>query len=408
MRFQMKLYAAPVVTNDGKFLLFNDGTISENFTSIGIDEKEFDNMHAKNRVANLGDDGTIHVRGDGIKSTYVKKKFIDAYTGKGDITNFFKEKWDYNFANDFLNDIKNESSPAENSEDVDEVISSIQNAISRKPKSLIISDLKWKLLVRSILRGKNLMVVGPTGCGKTMASKIAAKLLERELFIFNMGSTQDPRLSLIGNTSFNPADGTVFNKSEFVKAITTPNAVVILDEFTRIHPEGMNILMTVLDPGQRYLRLDESEINETVKVAEGVSFIATANIGNEYTSTRTLDRAIVDRFQIFEMDVLQKEDELKLLNKLYPNQYDDNVKLVEMSDAVKRDYYSENPNFETFISTRVMIETADLIQDGFSFLEALELVIYPYFTTEGGVDSERAKLKQIVQKDQVVTEDTDF
>ena len=49
--------------------------------------------------------------------------------------------------------------------------------------------------------------------------------------------------------------------------------------------------MTVLDGGQRYLRLDEAEGSPIVNVAEGVTFIATANIGNEYTSTRVMDRA---------------------------------------------------------------------------------------------------------------------
>ena len=47
--------------------------------------------------------------------------------------------------------------------------------------------------------------------------------------------------------------------------------------------------MTVLDGGQRYLRLDEAEGSPIVDV-EGVTFIATANIGNEYTSTRVMDR----------------------------------------------------------------------------------------------------------------------
>ena len=51
--------------------------------------------------------------------------------------------------------------------------------------------------------------------------------------------------------------------------------------------------MTVLDGGQRYLRLDEAEGSPIVNVADGVTFIATANIGNEYTSTRVMDRAIL-------------------------------------------------------------------------------------------------------------------
>ena len=156
--------------------------------------------------------------------------------------------------------------------------------------------------------------------------------------------------------------------------------------------------MTVLDPGQRYLRLDESEKTEIIKVADGVSFIATANIGNEYTSTRMLDRALTDRFQIFEMDVLNAEQERTLLYSLFGSIKQDVDRLVELSTSIKSDYFSDNPKFDTFISTRVMIETAELITDGFEFMEAIEMVIFPYFSAEGGVDSERTYLKQILQK----------
>ena len=108
-----------------------------------------------------------------------------------------------------------------------------------------------------------------------------------------MGSTQDPRATLIGNVHFEKSKGTYFSESLFVKAIQTPNAVILLDELSRAHPDAWNILMTVLDQGQRYLRLDEQDGQATINVAEGVTFVATANIGNEYTSTRVMDKALM-------------------------------------------------------------------------------------------------------------------
>ena len=42
--------------------------------------------------------------------------------------------------------------------------------------------------------------------------------------------------------------------------------------------------------------IDEHDDSPTILVARGVSFIATANIGMEYTATRVIDRAILDRF----------------------------------------------------------------------------------------------------------------
>ena len=165
-----------------------------------------------------------------------------------------------------------------------EMMEFIQKSYSLKPKDLVISELKWKYLIRSAVRGKNIMMTGPAGCGKTLAAKSLVNALDRPNFYFNMGATQDPRATLIGNVHFDKSKGTYFSESLFVKAIQTPNAVILLDELTRAHPDAWNILMTVLDQGQRYLRLDEQDGQATINVAEGVCFVSTANIGNEYTA----------------------------------------------------------------------------------------------------------------------------
>ena len=151
-----------------------------------------------------------------------------------------------------------------------------------KPDDFIISDLKWKYLTRCINKGKNLMFVGPAGTGKTQIVFKAAEALNREIFYFNLGSTQDVRSALIGNTYFK--DGTYFEESAFVTALKTPNSVILLDEISRANPEAWNILMPVLDANIRKLRLDEKENSPVVDVASGVSFISTANIGFEYTA----------------------------------------------------------------------------------------------------------------------------
>ena len=195
-----------------------------------------------------------------------------------------------------------------------ETMEFIQKSYSLKPKDLVIGELKWKYLIRSAVRGKNIMMTGPAGCGKTLAAKSLVNALDRPNFYFNMGATQDPRATLIGNVHFEKSKGTYFSESLFVKAIQTPNAVILLDELTRAHPDAWNILMTVLDQGQRYLRLDEQDGQATINVAEGVCFVSTANIGNEYTATRQLDKALLDRFVIIEMDTLSDEQELSLIH----------------------------------------------------------------------------------------------
>ncbi len=275
----------------------------------------------------------------------------------------------------------------------------LETAPQFKPESLIISDSKWKFIVRAVLRGENIMLRGDAGTGKTLAVTTVARVMDRPFFYFNLGATQDPRSTLIGNTHFNKETGTYFAQSTFVKAIQTEGAVILLDELSRAHPEAWNILMTVLDESQRYLRIDESPDTEVVKVADGVSFLATSNEGIQYTSTRKVDFALADRFAILEMDILSKMQQQSLIRHACPKIDDKTVEiLTSIYDQINTELATNNGKIQTRMSTRSMIRAARHICDGFSINEALDLCIYPYFDGEGGLDSERTFVQIIAQK----------
>ena len=281
----------------------------------------------------------------------------------------------------------------------DEILNFIHTSYSLKPKSLVMQELKWKYLIRSAIRGKNIMMTGQAGCGKTMSAKALVNALDRPDFYFNMGATQDPRATLIGNVHFDNEQGTYMAESLFVKAIQTPNAVILLDELTRAHPDAWNILMPVLDQGQRYLRLDEQADQATIKVAEGVTFVATANIGNEYTATRMLDKALLDRFTVIEMDILNQEEEHGLLNYMFPNVDSKALEdVAAIAHLTRVESANENPRIESGVSTRTSVELAGLLFDGFSLEDAAGITILPQYDSTGGVDSERTFVKQIIQK----------
>jgi len=281
-----------------------------------------------------------------------------------------------------------------------DVVELLKKAVIDKPKELIISDVKWKYLVRNAVRALNIMMTGPSGCGKTVAAKSIQEILpDWNVEIINVGSTQDPRATLIGNTHFNKDEGTYFSKSAFVKAITTPKTIVILDELSRAHPDAWNILMSVLDYHQRYIRLDEADNSPKVQVAEDVCFVATANIGNEYTATKVMDRALLDRFTIIEMDVLTAEQELENLTRKFPNvQFDVLQSIAEIAGNTRTEILSETPNVSTIISTRLCEQMAACIEDGFTLMETAEVCVYPFYEDDGGTDNERTYMKQLVQR----------
>jgi len=157
--------------------------------------------------------------------------------------------------------------------------------------------------------------------------------------------------------------------------------------------------MTVLDYGQRYLRLDEAEGSPIVKVAPGVTFIATANIGNEYTATRVMDRALFDRFVTIEMNLLDKVAEYQLLKFKFADADEYALQsLAEIAHTTRELVKTDVNKISTIVSTRVNVEAAGLVYDGFTLMEAAEIAILPYFSNDGGLDSERTFMKQLVQK----------
>ena len=343
-----------------------------------------------------GNKMTSHIITSTRKKAYNMNMALECREGKGGRIYWWKVPMDKFGA---TSHVPTAPSEVEIPEGHEEVVEFIGNSYGLKPTGLVMNELKWKYLIRSAVRGKNIMMTGQAGCGKTLAAKSLINALDSPDFYFNLGATQDPRSTLIGNVHFDKGKGTYFSESLFVKAIQTPNAVVLLDELTRAHPDAWNILMTVLDYGQRYLRLDEADGQATIKVADGVTFVATANIGNEYTATRQLDKALMDRFTIIEMDLLNQEEEAGLLHYMFPSVDKDILSNVaSIADLTRTEALSESARIGSGVSTRTSVEIAGLLFDGFSLLEAADITIYPQYDSSGGVDSERTFVKQIVQK----------
>ena len=112
-----------------------------------------------------------------------------------------------------------------------------------------------------------------------------------------------------------------------------------------------------------------------------------------------MDKALLNRFTRVEMDLLTEEEEYGLLTYMFPHV---DSKLLESVAKIVSQTRIESSNetgkISSGISTRASVEMAGLLFDGFGLEEAAEVLVFPEYSNDGGMESERTFVKQIVQK----------
>jgi type II secretory pathway component PulC len=72
--------------------------------------------------------------------------------------------------------------------------------------------------------------------------------------------------------------------------------------------------------------------------------------------------------------------------------------IAEIAGQTRAEVMTDSPRISSAISTRASIEMAGLMSDGFAIEETAQVSIYPLYSNDGGMQSERTYVKQLVQK----------
>ena len=246
-----------------------------------------------------------------------------------------------------------------------------------------VRDEDWYLLIRNILTKTATMLTGPSGSGKTELVSLAAKKLGLEVNVYNMGTMIDPISGLLGVHRL-VQGGSVFDYAKFTEDIQKPG-VILLDELSRAPLSANNILFPCLD-SRRELPVDMAGGNalRNIEVHPDCVFIATANIGAEYTGTSQMDRALVDRLFPLEIEYMDEDNETKVLAKRCGIDTSEAKIIVETARTVRNLY--QKGELSSTVSTRETLGAGKMVSDGWSVLEALERCFLPFFEgtkTEG-------------------------
>lgn len=251
------------------------------------------------------------------------------------------------------------------------------NTPTIKEHGFYVEPDNWYLILRNIQNQVNTMMIGPTGTGKTELVLLACKKLGLKCHVYDMGSMYDPVAGLLGVHRLNKGGVSTFDYAKFTQDIQEPG-VVLLDELSRAPVTSLNILFPCLD-SRRCLPVEIAggEDVRNVKIHPDCTFIATANVGAEYTGTMSMDRALVGRFFPVELDYMPNAEERKVLVKRCGIS-DANAKLiVDVATNVRSMYRKQE--LSASLSTRETLMVGELVADGWSLRRAMELVFLPLF-----------------------------
>ncbi|WP_077303279.1 AAA family ATPase [Virgibacillus pantothenticus] len=172
------------------------------------------------------------------------------------------------------------------------------------PNKEIVTDA-----ITALLLGKNILLKGPTGAGKTKFAETLSNLFQQPMFSINSSVDIDAE-SLLGFKTLNYE-----GEKQVIEFIPGPviNAMehgtfLYIDEINMAKPETLPIINGVLD----YRRsITNPFTNEIVTASTGFNVIAAINEG--YVGTVPLNEALKNRFIVIEIPYIQGEQLKQLI-----------------------------------------------------------------------------------------------
>ena len=190
--------------------------------------------------------------------------------------------------------------------------------------SEIIGQDEVKFQIKSaLLTGRNVILVGPPGCGKTTFAKCIASALPEENFVRVQGSPDLTAEDLLGDIDpikaleFGPTSKEAFSPGKIFKA---DKGVLFFDEVNRCPQKIQNSLLQVLE--EKIATVGSYDVDFPA------DFVFVGTMNPEDSNTEKLSHVFLDRFDVIYVGYPDKvEQEIEIVKKA-------GNKLLEFNDEL--------------------------------------------------------------------------
>ncbi|MFB4168144.1 AAA family ATPase [Virgibacillus sp. JSM 102003] len=210
--------------------------------------------------------------------------------------------------------------------------------------------------ISALSMGKNILLKGPTGAGKTKFAETLSSLFHQPMFNVNCSVDLDAE-SLMGFKTLAYEDGK--QVIDFVPGPVTSamnsGAFLYIDEVNMAKPETLPLINGVLD----YRRTVTNPFtNEIITAEEGFNVIAAINEG--YVGTVPLNEALKNRFIVIDVPYLEGEQLRELIqsNTRLTNNTTIDLFVTLSSDLIRS--VAQGKLSEEAASIRALLDACDL------------------------------------------------